>query len=312
MPTRRAADCGKVASEAPPTGIVLSTVLVSPSTPLLAPDFPCFPCALTPRITQLVKGVNDNTILMPNNHSVSIDDCSNGTYSINIACQILATVKLLVNMDKDLPGSSGELPALQLTFSRLAETAEVSVAGEAGEVQHSAVMKAATPPADVLVDEHGSAVVESPSPATAAAPVSSPEVAALPDVPWKPTATLLAEATAIEKEADEMEKLAGTLTDSFELILGSAISNKLATVGTLQDLMRDWDKKGDGEICKIEFRQCVTGTDKKSLGIQSADAEIDAFFATLDADGKCCFRIWHRARATFPGPCPNPCGSHRR
>ena len=116
-------------------------------------------------------------------------------------------------------------------------------------------------------------------------PTSPAKGAPLPDVPWMPAATLFAEATAIEKEADEMEKHAGTLKDSFELILGSAIINKLATVGTLQDLMRDWDKNGDGEIGKIEFRQCVTGTDKKSLGIKSANAEIDAFFATLDADG---------------------------
>jgi hypothetical protein len=28
------------------------------------------------------------------------------------------TVKLIVNMDKDMPGSSGELPPLQLTFAK--------------------------------------------------------------------------------------------------------------------------------------------------------------------------------------------------
>ena len=33
------------------------------------------------------------------------------------------TVKLVVNMDKDLPGTSGELPPLQLTFLKGLEVA---------------------------------------------------------------------------------------------------------------------------------------------------------------------------------------------
>lgn len=83
----------------------------------------------------LVKQSNtDNTILMPNNHSVIIEDLEDGTYRVKVACLLSCTVKLIVNMDKDLPGTSGELPPLQLTFIKKVETAETSPAGmRAGE-----------------------------------------------------------------------------------------------------------------------------------------------------------------------------------
>ena len=67
---------------------------------------------------QLVKHVSDNTntILMPNNHSVTVDDQEDGTYLVRVATLLSATVKLIVNMDKDLPATTGELPPLTLTF----------------------------------------------------------------------------------------------------------------------------------------------------------------------------------------------------
>ena len=61
-------------------------------------------------------GGSDNVILMPNNHSVTVEDNNNGTYLVKIATSIAATVKLFVNMDKDLPGSTGELAPMQLNF----------------------------------------------------------------------------------------------------------------------------------------------------------------------------------------------------
>ena len=53
---------------------------------------------------------------MPNNHSVTIEDLENGTYAVHVAVAMPCSVKLVVNMDKDLPGQSGELPPVQLTF----------------------------------------------------------------------------------------------------------------------------------------------------------------------------------------------------
>ena len=46
----------------------------------------------------------------------TVEDPGDGTYLVKIACMIGATVKLVVNMDKDLPGTSGELAPLTLTF----------------------------------------------------------------------------------------------------------------------------------------------------------------------------------------------------
>ena len=72
----------------------------------------------------LVKQSNtDNTILMPNNHQVIIEDLDDGTYKVNVGCLLSCTVKLIVNVDKDLPGTSGELPPMQLTFIKKAEAA---------------------------------------------------------------------------------------------------------------------------------------------------------------------------------------------
>ena len=59
---------------------------------------------------------SDNSILMPNNHQVTVDDKGDGTYAVRISILMPVTVKLLVNMDKDLPGATGELPPLQLSF----------------------------------------------------------------------------------------------------------------------------------------------------------------------------------------------------
>jgi len=70
------------------------------------------------RLLLVKQGPSDNTILMPNNHSVTVDDHGDGTYGILVAIMMAATVKLIVNMDKDLPGTTGELPPLQLNFTK--------------------------------------------------------------------------------------------------------------------------------------------------------------------------------------------------
>ena len=116
---------------------------------------------------QLIKqGVGDNKILMPNNHSVTIDDLANGTYAVKIACQISATVKLIVNMDKDLPGSSGELPPMQLVFESDEDAA--AAAANATKAAIALVPAAAqAPPA-----------VAAPPPPAEAAPTAPASVAA--------------------------------------------------------------------------------------------------------------------------------------
>lgn len=65
---------------------------------------------------QLVKhSAESNVLLMPNNHSVTVDDHGDGTYAIKILIKMTATVKLYVQMDKNL-GAAGELPPLTLNF----------------------------------------------------------------------------------------------------------------------------------------------------------------------------------------------------
>ena len=89
---------------------------------------------------QLIKsGVHDLTTLMPNNNTVEIEDNQDGTYNVNVTLiKIAATVKVIVNMDKNIPAAGGELPPVQLTF--------ISAETDAGE-------EAA--PADALYDGPG-------------------------------------------------------------------------------------------------------------------------------------------------------------
>ena len=63
----------------------------------------------------LDKNSTSTDPLMPNNHSVHVEDCSDGTYAIKVAIKMTATVKLSVQMDKNL-GAAGELPPLTLNF----------------------------------------------------------------------------------------------------------------------------------------------------------------------------------------------------
>ena len=68
------------------------------------------------RCTLVKQSQQDTSILMPNNHAVTVEDRENGTYAIKVALAMTATVKVIVNMDKDLPGPAGELAPMQLSF----------------------------------------------------------------------------------------------------------------------------------------------------------------------------------------------------
>ena len=94
---------------------------------------------------QLVKqSSTDNSILMPNNHSVIIDDKDDGTYEVMVAVMITATVKLIVNMDKVGPASTTIeqlavthmhffLPRIQTDPLRIPLRAPLLIAGLAGD-----------------------------------------------------------------------------------------------------------------------------------------------------------------------------------
>lgn len=49
----------------------------------------------------------------------------------------------------------------------------------------------------------------------------------------------------------------------------------------LDELVRSWDKNGDGVVNKIELRQAV----RNKLGLKATNKEIDDMFDTFDADG---------------------------
>ena len=79
---------------------------------------------------QLIKSsVHDLTTLVATNHKIEIEDNSDGTYNVLITVmKIAVTVKLIVNMDKNIPASGGELSAVQLIFLSDNGTAEPSAA----------------------------------------------------------------------------------------------------------------------------------------------------------------------------------------
>lgn len=72
-----------------------------------------------PRLQLIKQGMNDQTILMPNNHEMNVIDRNDGTYQVNVkTIKIPASLKLIVNMDKNIPASGGELPPVFLSIVR--------------------------------------------------------------------------------------------------------------------------------------------------------------------------------------------------
>lgn len=79
---------------------------------------------------QLVKQIKkdpseSSTLLMPNNHSVTVEDLGTGVYIVKVYIKITAMVKLFVQMDKNL-GAAGELPPLTLSFHPDDDVAEAA------------------------------------------------------------------------------------------------------------------------------------------------------------------------------------------
>lgn len=50
---------------------------------------------------------------------------------------------------------------------------------------------------------------------------------------------------------------------------------------TTAQLLKEWDKDGDGELTKIEFKQAV----RLSLALKASNDQIDEIFDMLDVDG---------------------------
>jgi len=78
-----------------------------------------------------------------------------------------------------------------------------------------------------------------------------------------------------------------TISSKFEGRLAEALSgNDLAhqarrgSRSAINELLREWDKNGDGEISNIEFRQAV----RLHLKVRGSDAEINELFNEFDAD----------------------------
>ena len=81
--------------------------------------------AVSTRLQLIKSGVHDLTTLMPNNNTVDIEDLSDGSYLVKVTLiKITATVKVFVNMDKNIPANGGELPPVQLTFEPPPEATE--------------------------------------------------------------------------------------------------------------------------------------------------------------------------------------------
>ena len=136
---------------------------------------------------QLIKsGVHDLTTLMPTNHAIEIEDNDDGTYHVLVTLiKIAVSVKVIVNMDKNIPASGGELPAMQLTFladpgtATPAEAAPTSVE-EPGQATPSAEAEDAT----------GRSTSTPPATDNARLRAAGQEIVTLMGVPEKPKATV--------------------------------------------------------------------------------------------------------------------------
>ena len=109
-----------------------------------------------------------------------------------------------------------------------------------------------------------------------------------PDDPLKKLrskAALLDDAEAATAEAAALDLQASSATTmTFDRRLGAALINKNmadTSRSKLNELVRAFDKNGDGEVQLMEFRQAVRGT----LKLKADNKEIDDFFAGYDTDG---------------------------
>lgn len=115
------------------------------------------------------------------------------------------------------------------------------------------------------------------------------------------TRTSMRSSSALESMALEQEEAAASMEmredsslnpevpkkGTFAARLGSALADhnvaqkaRRGSSAAMTQLVREWDKNGDGEISSIEFRQAV----RLTLKVKGSDAEINAVFNEFDAD----------------------------
>lgn len=81
------------------------------------------------RLQVIKQGVHDQTTLVPSNHSCEVVDEQNGEYAVNVSVAIPCVIKVIVNMDKNLPASGGELTPVQLQFLQNPDSAPKDATG---------------------------------------------------------------------------------------------------------------------------------------------------------------------------------------
>ena len=147
--------------------------------------------------------------------------------------------------------------------------------GASGQMKSSPVSAAA---AKAATASGARSIIADRADATAVAilPMSTTKV----DAQLRSSKELRESAAELLLRAEERRARVGVLQSdtSIGVILGRAIVERGITVA---QLIADWDKNKDQQISKVEFKQGV----RNNLGIAARNAEIDALFAEMDADG---------------------------
>jgi len=200
------------------------------------------------------------------------EDNKDGTYDINLMSGPPGDIKVMVRID------GNDLPPYQLTVQRNPEAAQEAAAKEDREKEEQDAKEEKDAKASKGGKKDGGDEAAKDAAKGKAEPKKE-EIEYKP-VPWMTASKLLELCDPALAQAAELE--ARDCYKTFELRLGAVILKRLGEAGKIEDLLREWDGNGDGDVSKIEFRQCVTG---KSLKMKAPNKEIDDFFSTIDADG---------------------------
>ena len=212
----------------------------------------------TGRLSLVKQNAADQTLLMPNNHFVAVEDMHDGTYAIKIGIKMPATVKLFINMDKNLPSGGGELPALQITFG---------TPHAAQDPENDACIPHNTPRRGSV--NFADRVTTSSSP-----PPPSPQ----PSAPAK-----LRSVAELNELISRYEGQAGAAGG--DASIAARLGEVFRKSGLKpEQLVRELDPNGDGSVTKMEFRQKVRQHLEKGGGAKVDVRQCDALFESWDKD----------------------------
>jgi hypothetical protein len=157
-----------------------------------------------------------------------VEDNKDGTYTISLTAGPPCEIKVTVRID------GNDLPPYVLTVQKNPDQQEQEktskdAEGKDGDGKEGkdAELEAAQLPKD------------GPNAVEATGRVSPPPP---PPVPWMRSPALQTLADEIVAEASLLDEQAASYHNTFEARLGSAILTKLKTVGTVQELVREWDQ----------------------------------------------------------------------